>query len=661
MVRWGLLEESYNPFGSLEKHVKTKLVEELNNIGVPVRSEDIVLTGAPPQYGDYAVPLHEVLRRIKIPREHFVNHIIESLLEKTPLINRATEKNGFLNLRLNYSEYGKLIFTMVTRLKEKYGFNPAREKENILVEYISANPIHPLHVGHLRNAVLGESIARLCEWRGHSVKRHFYVDDVGLQVAYAVFGYKFLRKIDWRKYWRKGDHFIGFVYASTHTLIELIDKRRRLEDAKRRNVEEEVLKLTREIDETMIHVSRLRSQNEEVFDRLLDAISRIKDPGKEVVELNRRFEKGDKEVATLFREVCSIVLEGFIETLNQLKIDFDSWDFESEITLWSGLSKKVIDYLSKTPFLMERDGALYLNGEQVASFYGLKKVFNLPETLDLPPLTLCRADGTTLYTVRDIAYSVWKFTKCGVDRVINVVGVDQKIPQLYLKLALWLLGYRKEAQNLHHFAYEMVRLPGARMSSRKGILITADDLIKESILRALDEVYKRNPGIRKEEAEEIAKKVGLGALKYMLVSSSPTRTITFSWERAFDFEQNSGPFIQYSYVRATSILRKADLDPTKISIENIEPEFKEQLERKLLLLLGEFPQKVAEAADNLRPDLIAGYANEVAKTFNLFYEKCPVLKAPSTTRLSRLLLVYTVATVLKNSLNLLGIDTPSRM
>jgi len=652
---------SRNPYGELKQAILKEVEDFLyENAQMKVTEEELIFTKAPEELGDYALALHKLCKKYNLPVSDISEAVAKLIPSRVSLVSTAAHKGGYVNFRLDFKEYGYLVLDSIKTLGTEYGYVPADKAMRILVEYISANPIHPLHVGHLRNAVLGESLARILERRGHIVRRHFYVDDVGLQVAYAALGYKLIKgKVNWRKYWKKGDHFIGYIYAATNILVSIIDKRRELELAKKEGDEEKVLEVTRELDDLLYYANSLREKNEEVFELLLDELSKIDDPTNVIVELNRKFERGDPEAERLFRELCNIVIEGFKETLDKLNISFDSWDWESEVTLRSNRTRSVLEKLSETPFIEKRMGALYFKGEEMVNSYNLKKVFGLSESFEIPPLALSRSDGTTLYTVRDIAYSIWKFEECNVDKVINVVGVDQKIPQLYLKLALWLLGYKKEAENLHHFAYEMVRLQGVRMSSRRGVMVTADELINEAIARALEEVNKRNPKLEDEEKRRVAERVGIGALKYLLLSTSPSKTIVFSWERAFDLNQNSGPFIQYAYVRASSILRKAHKIPSIIEKDSLV--FEDVLERSLLKMIGEFPQVVVEASENMRPDMIASYANEFAKLFNLFYEKCPVLKASGPHYHTRLLLVHATSIVLKNSLEMLGIDVPRKM
>ncbi|RLE70537.1 MAG: arginine--tRNA ligase [Thermoprotei archaeon] len=280
----------------------------------------------------------------------------------------------------------------------------------------------------------------------------------------------------------------------------------------------------------------------------------------------------------------------------------------------------------------------------------------IPRAFSIPPLTLVRSDGTTLYPTRDIAYSIWKF-KQGFERVINVIAVQQALEQIQVRLALYALGLTNEARNLLHYSYEMVTLPGAKMSARRGRYITADELVDEAVRRAGLELIKR--GLTLERGGEVAERVGVGAVKYAMLSVSPSKPLAFSWDRVLDFERNSGPFIQYAYVRARSIMRKAssrDLEPS-MSTGTLGEE-----ERELLFLVGYFPELIAEAADKLRVEQLAYYLNELALAFNKYYDSVPVLRAESREKAAgRLALVETVARTLQRGMELLGITPPTWM
>jgi arginyl-tRNA synthetase len=271
-------------------------------------------------------------------------------------------------------------------------------------------------------------------------------------------------------------------------------------------------------------------------------------------------------------------------------------------------------------------------------------------------LTLVRADGTTLYTTRDISYSLWKFRKA--DEIINVVGTEQTLAQLHLKIALAALRHLDKVKTLRHFAYNLVSLPGFKMSSRTGRYITLDESMDEAVTRAYEEVAKRSPKLSEDEKKRISNTVGLGAIKYALVQVDPSKPVVFTWDRVLDFEKNSAPYIQYSYARAGSILRKSKRKRRRPDYALL----KEPIEHDLIMMLSKFPTVFIESAEALRPNQIADYANMLADKFNSFYNALPVIKAqPKQLSDARLVLVDAVRTVLKNALYLVGIEAPETM
>ena len=392
-----------------------------------------------------------------------------------------------------------------------------------------------------------------------------------------------------------------------------------------------------------------------LFKKIEDLISKEENFEEEIRALIRKYEEGEREVRELIREISNSCLEGFKETLSRIGVEIDSWDWESEF-IWNGSVAKVIEKLKETPYVFWREGVLEFDAEKTAKEFNLKGKLGLEESYEIPSLTLVRADGTTLYTTRDIAYSIWKLSRA--DKVINVVGMEQRLAQLQMKLALYALGMGDLAQNLIHFAYNLVRLPGYRMSSRRGRYITLDEVIDEAINRAYKEVSKRSPHLPGEEKRKISEVVGIGAIRFFLVSVDPAKPVTFTWDKVLDFERNSAPYIQYTHSRATSILRKADESPSQPNLSLLSS----NVERRIVWTLSKFPEAVIEGSENLKPNLIADYILNLADLFNSFYNSTPVLHAENIElRNARLALVESVRIVLRNGLNLLGIEAPERM
>jgi len=636
-----------SPFDYLKEKVREYVARLGDAAEIPVSLSAVEVTRPLKRYGDLSVPLFRLYKEVGLPADLVRSKLGEALNRvEHPLLAPRGIVGDFLNLNVNVKEYAPVVLDSILELGPRYGELPSEKTERIIVEFVSANPIHPLHIGHLRNAVLGDSLVRLLRSRGHEVRAHFYVDDVGLQVAYAVYGFRYVKDL---RYTEKPDYFVGAVYTMVNLMIEV---RKLREEVSREEDPERVAELNSKIDE---YVARLREYSEkypDAFNRLAEAIKSSAEPEGEIRAINRGYEEGEPWAVKLTRETINTCLEGIKQTLNRLGVGFDSWDWESEITVWSGATEEVIRKLSETGLVERKDGALVFRADKLAESAEVRDAAAIPQGFAVTPLTLKRSDGTTLYTTRDIAYSIWKLSRA--DRVINVIATQQSLAQAQLRLALYALGYRDIGRRLIHYAYEMVVLPGVRMTSRRGVYVTADEIIAEAVNRARDEIRKRGLG-----SERDAEKIGIGALKFFFLSQTPNRTITFNWERVLDFEQNSGPFVQYSYVRALSILRKAE--EQGMPSPRGDPRLLGEEEKSVVLALGEFPSVVREAADSLRPDLVTIYLNNLAAEFNKYYDTTPVLKAPEGVREARLVLVKAVAQVLYNGMNLLGIEPPERM
>ena len=624
-----------------------ELADLLRDIGLPKEVFSPKNISDKTVFGDFSIPLHKVIKEKPQLKDRLSS--VSSRSIKGVYIKKVEYKNNFLNIFINYENVSKYIFSTIAKFPQRYGAFISSEREKIIVEYVSANPIHPLHIGHLRNAVIGEAIARLLSRSGHEVSRHFYINDMGLQVAYAAYGFK-LVGTDFQKE-DKPDHYVGVIYSTIYLLSEIAKLKDKLSKL---NNEEEIKYVKHKIDDLIANIARIRENNPDLVDALIEG-TKDSNIESEVTRLSRSYEKKDPQAVKIIRKMCNFVLEGFKETLSELGIEFDSWDWESEVTVWNGLVRKVLEELKQTPFLKVRDGAYYLDGNDIVDFYNLREIFGIPQGYEIPPLTLTRSDGTSLYTLRDIAYSIWKFSR-GVDRVINVIGIDQKLPQLYLRLALWVLGYKDEARKLQPYFYEFVRLKEGRMSSRRGVIVSVDNILKEAYVRALKLISNRKE-ISKEEREKISKYVARGALKYYILLTSPSKLLIFDWNKIFDFNQNTGPFVQYAYVRALSILEKASEVPKSPK----KPVIGSPEEKELVKYLSLFPYRVSRSIEELRPDYIATYLVNLARLFHSFYEKYPVLKASEDVRETRLSLVYSIKVIFENGANMIGIELPKKM
>ena len=647
-----------NPFRYVREYVAKVVQSELRRLGFDVDFSDVYSTlEIPPDesLGDLAFPVFKIAKKFKQNPLTLASTVTSNIQQcKHVLVKRVKAVKGYVNFFINTAELAKILFESIRSLGENYGFVKVEKPLRIVVEHTSANPVHPLHIGHCRNAIIGDTLARLLKLRGHKVETRFYINDMGRQVATLVYGYTVLGK---PKPKGKPDHYLGLIYAITNTIIEIDRLKSEIEKCKKSNEYEKVREKLRELDELISVASELRSRDRELFDKLAEKL-KGRDHESEISRLMREYEfRESKETVETFREVCSLVIQGFKETLSKLGITFDKWDWESDIA-WSGLVRKLIDLAKSRNLITLYKGALALNLKDVQEDPDVREKLKLP-SFNIPPLILMRSDGTTLYTTRDVAYSLVKFENA--DKVINVIMNEQRLEQLQVRLALAALGYRRQAYNQIHYVYEIVKLPGFKMSGRKGRYITMDEAIEEAIVRARVEVDKRNPTLPARVREEIAKSVGLGALRYAMISVSATKPMIFEWDRVLSLEVNSGPYIQYAHARAVNILQKygKPVDYDRIDYSAAE---ETQRRRRLVKLLSQMPEVFSRAADELKPEYIVEYLGKVAEEFNAFYTEDPVIGEPDEGKRNfKLALVEATRIVLRNSLNALGITAPERM
>lgn len=643
---------SVNPFAEFHVACETVLKDALNRLypDFPLPS---ILLDVPPnlEFGELAASVcFELAKHAKKAPRKIAEELVRAIdVTGSQFIQSVQAAGaGYVNFHVNSKTFSRLTLESARKLNAEYGYVKTSEPQKILLEHTSVNPVHPIHIGQARNPMLGDAISRILLNRGHDVSRHYYVDDVGRQSAVIAYGYTKLGKL---KPEGKPDRFIGKVYTVTSCIMEV----QRLKKALETVTPEEAAKLQIQLDEWTSISAEMKQRFPEIFEHLFDEISGDIDPEEQVGELIRGYEAGEEEAKQLLREVCELCLSGFRETLRSIEIDVDSWDWESDL-IWNGDVSRVLDELKKTPYVYEENGVLEFDAEKVADELDLKKALGLSDDHELTPLTLVRADGTSLYTTRDIAYHLWKFQRA--ERVVNVIGMEQTLPQLQLKLALSALGHVDYITKLTHFAYSLVRLPGYRMSSRRGRYITLDEVMAGAAERAYKEVSKRSPHLSDEEKKEISEFVGKGAVKYALIMVDPTKPVIFTWDRVLDFEKNSAPYIQYSHARACSILRKASREPENADYSLLV----DPMERDIVLTLARFPEVFVDAAEHLRPNAIADYVNMLADKFNSFYTKLPVIKAESEGLSdARLALVDSARIVFRNSLKLLGIEAPEKM
>jgi len=505
------------------------------------------------------------------------DEIVASMEFDSDYIGKVESVNGYIN----FTASGEFLRETVNRIldeDENYGSFSLGEK-SVLVEHTSANPDGPLHIGHIRNSIIGDTVARMFRKAMVDVRTHYYVNDMGRQIAIACLGYK--------KYG--------------------IDRSKKPDQA----VVEAYIKMNREIEE--------KPELEEEVEMLMMA-----------------YERGDEEAVNLFKEVVSLALRGITETLNKINVCHDEYVWESAFVR-NGYVDRVIKMLEEKNMLKEENGALVIDMKKL----GYEK-----------DVVVKRKNGTTLYVTRDLAYHLWKNEN--YERFVNILGSDHKLIGRQLQDVMKALGLKSP----EIVFFEFVSLPEGSMSTRKGKFISADELIDRVYAEAKKIVEKRED-LGEDEKEKIAKAVATGALRYDFVRIAPEKPMTFDWNKALDFERQSAAYIQYSHARACSILRKA------VREGKPELEFLDELcnsdERKIVILLSKFSWVVERVLRTLRPSVFADYLMDVASAFNDFYSKYPVLKANSELRMHRLALVDACRIVLRNGLELLGIEAIERM
>ncbi len=503
-----------------------------------------------------------------------VNHLNLEIPAENTLISDAVAAGPYINVYVND------FFLHKTLQKIKEGIEPAAEKKKgkIIIEHTSANPDGPLHIGHLRNAIIGDVLVRVLKRAGYDVETHYYVNDMGRQIAVAVCG---TERIAFAAN-KKADHAVADVYIAANRLIE---------------------------------------ENSDFL--------------KDVEKLMREYEAGDEAVMRKYEVVVKKCLSGIQASLQRLNIQHDLFVWESEFVR-GGAVEEVMEELKQKGNIKFDGSALLLQLE------GIEK-----------ELVIQRTDGTSLYTTRDLAYHRWKSDRC--DRVIDVFGKDHELVSQQLSKALEILRVKVP----EFVIFEFVSLPTGSLSTRAGRYIAADELMEKIEERAYEEVDKRRGDLDEGKKLEIAKKVGIGALRYDMVKVSPDKHITFDFDDALDIEKKGAPFIQYSHARACSILMAAEERGYVIADDYDASLLREESEKELIKKLSKLGYVISSS--ELKPHLVAKYARELAESFNLFYKDCPVLNADAGLRKARLALVDCAKTVLSDVLDVLGVESPEEM
>lgn len=588
----------------LKQQVTSLVIEQY---GIEVTDKMVQLQKTRPEFeGHITLVIFPFIKLVRKAPAQLANEIGEALLKRCPeLIASFNAVQGFLNLTIS----NQFWLTQLREIKgnNQYGTFPKRNQK-LMVEYSSPNTNKPLHLGHVRNNLLGYSIARIQEANGWDVIKTNIVNDRGIHICKSM--------LAWLKYGngatpqstgKKGDHFIGDYYV-------LFDK----------HYKEEIKALIAE------------GMDEETAKKEAPLM-------KEAQAMLLKWEQGDQEIRSLWKMMNEWVYEGFDETYKQMGVSFDKIYYESDTYLEG--KKEVEKGLDLGLFYRRPDNSVWAD----------LSADGLDEKL------LLRSDGTSVYMTQDIGTAKLRFADYPIDKMVYVVGNEQEYHFKVLSILLDRLGF-PFGKELVHFSYGMVELPNGKMKSREGTVVDADDLMEQMIeeaARMSQDKVNTLPDITPQEANDIARIVGLGALKYFILKVDPRKNMLFNPEESIDFNGNTGPFIQYTYARIQSVLRKGSNDANVEYTDDIEINDKEI---NLIQRLYEYPSIVHQAGEEYSPAVIANYIYALACDYNSFYHDYSILgESNEMIRSFRLTLSSAVANIIQKGMFLLGIEVPQRM
>ena len=555
--------------------------------------------------GDYTLVVFPLLRASRKSPEATATEIGERLVADVAQIESFNVIKGFLNISLSAGLWGECFGDIYNT--ENYG-QAAPTGRTVMIEYSSPNTNKPLHLGHIRNNLLGYSVAQILKANGHNVIKVNLVNDRGIHICKSMLAWKLYGNGETpASSGMKGDHLVGKYYVE-------FDKHYKAE-----------------IKDLMA-----AGKSEEEAKKTAPIMQAAQD-------MLRKWEAKAPEVYELWQTMNGWVYDGFDVTYKALGVDFDKIYYESQTYL---LGKSLVeDGLAKGIFFRKEDNSVWID----LAADGLDQKL------------LLRGDGTSVYMTQDLGTALRRFEENRLDDMIYVVGNEQNYHFQVLKLILKKLGY-DWSDNIYHLSYGMVELPEGKMKSREGTVVDADDLIADMVgtAREMSEELGKLDGCTVEEADAVSTMVGLGALKYFILKVDPKKTMLFNPRESIDFNGNTGPFIQYTHARIRSILRKAaesGIDYKDAGVSEYLPE-----EIELIKYLAEYPASVAAAGENFAPSIVGAYAYELAKMFNGYYHDHSILKEENAgIRNMRLRLAETVARVIKSAMQLLGIEVPERM
>ena len=596
---------------NIEQNLQNTIIGALNELyHAQVEASQITLQKTKKEFkGHYTLVTFPLLKISKKNPEQTAQEIGAYLMDKTSFIAEYNVIKGFLNLTVASNVWIRLLEEIDAA--PDFGFVSAKEDAPLfMVEYSSPNTNKPLHLGHVRNNLLGHSLSEVLKANGKRVVKTNIVNDRGIHICKSM--------LAWKKWGngetpessgKKGDHLVGDYYV-------LFDKNYKAEIAE-------------------LQAKGLSKEQAEEQSTLM----------QEAREMLRKWEAGDPETVSLWKMMNNWVYEGFDETYRQLGVSFDKIYYESQ-TYLAG-KQEVLRGLKEGLFYQKEDGSVWAD----LTPYGLDHKL------------LLRADGTSVYMTQDIGTAKLRFDDYPIDTMIYVVGNEQNYHFQVLSILLDMLGF-EFGKGLVHFSYGMVELPEGKMKSREGTVVDADDLMAEMIetARETSKELGKLDDCTPEEAENIVRMIGLGALKYFILKVDPKKNMTFNPKESIDFNGNTGPFIQYTHARIQSIQRKAAEQGIEIPDHLSEDVKLSEKEEALVQLLSDFESVVKQAGTEYNISLVANYAYDLVKEYNQFYHDFPILREENVgLRDFRLLLSKNVARTIKKAMGLLGIEVPERM
>ena len=594
---------------SLEETIKVQVKDAVKALyGIDADDKMIQLQKTRPEFeGNLTLVVFPFVKLARKAPAQVAQEIGEKL--QGELVLRFNAVQGFLNMVISEAFWVRQLEAIAK--DDNFGFVPVTESSKLMmVEYSSPNTNKPLHLGHVRNNLLGSSIARIQEANGWKVVKTNIVNDRGIHICKSMLAWlRFGNGETPESSGKKGDHLIGDYYVR-------FDKEYRAE----------------------VKALVEGGMDEEKAKKEAPLM-------KEAQAMLLKWEQNDPEIRSLWAKMNEWVYAGFDETYKMMGVSFDKIYYESD-TYLEGKSE-VEKGLAAGKFYRRDDNSVWAD----------LTADGLDEKL------LLRSDGTSVYMTQDIGTAKLRFQDYPIDKMVYVVGNEQEYHFKVLSILLDRLGF-PFGKELVHFSYGMVELPNGKMKSREGTVVDADDLMAQMIADAKElskDKVLRLTGITEEEQNEIARKAGLGALKYFILKVDPRKNMPFNPEESIDFNGNTGPFIQYTYARIQSVLRKAAEANVSVAEEGLQPTLTEQ-EVALVQKLTELPAVVRQAGDDFSPAVICNYAYALAQLFNSFYHDCSIMNEPDEQkRAFRLLLAKTVARTLEKTMALLGIEVPERM